>query len=90
MSHDEHCGVKGQHCDCWYDGKPCCRCNAPAMSDDEKREQGMEVVPYGWYSPKEFRFISNTPGEAWKAENRIQGGYEMIPLFSLPSQGGGQ
>lgn len=33
----------GLHCNCWYDGEECCRCGAPAMTDEEKREQGMEI-----------------------------------------------
>ena len=31
------------HCDHWYDGDKCCSCGAPAMTDEEKRAQGMEV-----------------------------------------------
>lgn len=31
-----------EHCDCWFDGKACCACGAPAMTDAERREQGME------------------------------------------------
>jgi len=30
------------HCRCWYDGDGCCRCKAPAMTEEQKREQGME------------------------------------------------
>jgi hypothetical protein len=29
------------HCQCWWDGDGCCRCKAPAMSDEAKRAQGM-------------------------------------------------
>lgn len=29
------------HCRHWYDGEACCRCGAPAMSEEQKREQGM-------------------------------------------------
>ena len=30
------------HCRCWYDGDGCCRCKAPAMTNEEKSAQGME------------------------------------------------
>lgn len=30
------------HCECWWDGGVCCRCHAPAMTEEEKREAGME------------------------------------------------
>lgn len=30
------------HCTCWYDGDGCCRCHATALTDEEKRELGME------------------------------------------------
>lgn len=33
--------VDHSHCQCWWDGDGCCRCGAVAMSDDEKRLQGM-------------------------------------------------
>lgn len=31
----------GTHCVHWWDGEQCCSCKASAMTDDEKREQGM-------------------------------------------------
>jgi hypothetical protein len=31
------------HCNCWQDGAACCACGAAAMTDEEKREQGMET-----------------------------------------------
>jgi hypothetical protein len=46
---DEHCPVghksdpaPNMHCTCWYDGDGCCRCNDPAMTEEQKRAQGME------------------------------------------------
>lgn len=49
---DEHCpaertlngdlNVDHSHCECWWDGYACCRCNAPAMTPEEMNEQGME------------------------------------------------
>ena len=32
------------HCQCCWDGDPCCRCRAPAMTVEEKLSQGMEVM----------------------------------------------
>lgn len=29
------------HCVHWYDGDECCRCNAPAMTEEQKQAQGM-------------------------------------------------
>lgn len=29
------------HCPHWWDGDGCCLCDAPPMTDEEKREQGM-------------------------------------------------
>jgi hypothetical protein len=29
------------HCEEWNDGDACCRCGAPAMTDQEKEDQGM-------------------------------------------------
>jgi hypothetical protein len=31
----------GQHCRHWDDGGPCCACDAPEMTEAQKREQGM-------------------------------------------------
>jgi hypothetical protein len=31
----------GGHCDAWWDGDACHWCDAPGMTDDDKREQGM-------------------------------------------------
>jgi hypothetical protein len=33
LSDDDGCPaqVEGAHCDCWYDGAPCCACKAPAQ-----------------------------------------------------------
>lgn len=41
------CAVRedGQHCDHWYDGGACCACGAPAMTFEEKVEQGMLAFP---------------------------------------------
>ncbi len=36
----------GFHCVHWYDGEPCCRCGAPAMTEEERREQGMIADEY--------------------------------------------
>jgi hypothetical protein len=33
----------GIHCQHWYDGGKCCACGAPAMSEAERFENGMEV-----------------------------------------------
>jgi hypothetical protein len=30
------------HCRCWDDGEGCCRCKAPPMTEEQKREQGMD------------------------------------------------
>jgi hypothetical protein len=30
------------HCEDWFDGGPCCWCGSPAMTDEEKSDQGME------------------------------------------------
>jgi hypothetical protein len=43
---DEFCTVghtdEGHwHCRCWHDGDGCCRCKAPAMTEEQMREQGM-------------------------------------------------
>ena len=47
---DEFCPVgkeddvaPNMHCRCWYDGDGCCRCHARAMTNEERREQGMEL-----------------------------------------------
>lgn len=53
---DEHCPVgdslhaddnkepaRNMHCACWYDGDGCCRCKAPAMTDEQREAQGMEL-----------------------------------------------
>lgn len=32
------------HCGCWWDGDPCCACNAPAMTDEQKIAQGMGLT----------------------------------------------
>lgn len=29
------------HCTCWYEGDGCCRCGAAAMTEQEKRDNGM-------------------------------------------------
>lgn len=29
------------HCNCWYGGLWCCLCKAPAMTEEQKRKQGM-------------------------------------------------
>ncbi len=34
--------IDHSHCQCWWDGDGCCRCKAPAMTEEQKREQGME------------------------------------------------
>lgn len=31
----------GVHCDCWYDGEPCCSCGAPA--DDDSKDCAREA-----------------------------------------------
>jgi len=31
------------HCEHWWDGECCCACGAPAMTDEQKLDQGMEV-----------------------------------------------
>jgi hypothetical protein len=33
------------HCRCWYDGDACCSCRAPAMTNAQRAEQGMEPEP---------------------------------------------
>lgn len=40
---DEMCPKRPNdvHCECWYDGDACCACGAKAMTDGQKREQGM-------------------------------------------------
>ena len=32
------------HCTCWWDGDPCCCCDAVAMTDEQKLAQGMELT----------------------------------------------
>lgn len=31
------------HCQHWWDGDECCVCHAEAMTDEEKKEQGMDL-----------------------------------------------
>jgi len=42
-SEDGYCFVSDDetHCECWWDGDGCCLCDAPPMTEEEKREQGM-------------------------------------------------
>lgn len=35
------CSDPRGHCLHWHDGDACCRCKAPAMTEDEQRAQGM-------------------------------------------------
>lgn len=35
---DEHVGG---HCNCWWDGGPCCWCGNPALPEAERVAQGM-------------------------------------------------
>lgn len=43
--HGEYCPKRkdGTHCRCWWEGEVCCGCKAPAMADEQKRAQGMEI-----------------------------------------------
>ncbi len=39
----QHCPPSDDeiHCRCWWNGDGCCICDAPPMTDEEKKEQGM-------------------------------------------------
>lgn len=62
------------HCHCWWEGERCCSCGAPAMTEQEKRDQGMETVPVGVLIGDRVRFrgeeyfvqrVSKIEGDAW-------------------------
>jgi len=39
-----YCAVSDDaiHCPHWWDGDGCCLCDAPPMTEEEKKEQGMK------------------------------------------------
>jgi hypothetical protein len=41
---EERCPARpgDTHCERWWDGEVCCACGAAAMTDEQKREQGMD------------------------------------------------
>src|ERR1700679_2484045 len=45
-----------QHCDCWYDGKPCCRCGAAMNFGDALKaaKDGQKIGRSGWNGKGKF------------------------------------